>query len=127
MGYDRTCHRQTAPHLIHCQDIVCDTPFFKVSDDFSNAQTFGEYVVSSGDLDTSNHMNNVQYVRAVMGAFSSETLASMPVKEIEVAYRHQCYEKEHLTFKIRENETGCDIGVIKDDGNTAATIRMIYK
>lgn len=110
-----------------CMDTACDVPYYKVSDDFSTAETLGIYTVTFSDLDTSNHMNNAAYVRRIFSAFDSKKIAELPLKEMEVAYKHQCYEGEQLTLKIRHNDTGFDVGVIKDDGRTAATMRFICK
>ena len=110
-----------------CTDTVCDTPYYKISDDFSQCEVMGRHTVTFSDLDTSNHMNNANYVRRVFSAFSSEEIASMPITEMEIAYKQQCYEGETLTLVKRENDNGCDIGIIKEDGRTAATMRIIYK
>ncbi|MBQ3008737.1 MAG: hypothetical protein IJD80_04015 [Oscillospiraceae bacterium] len=111
--------------LVHLEDKVCDYPYHKVSDDFENCEEIGTYTVSSSDIDTSQHMNNVQYVRAVFGALSSEELEKMNITEVEVAYKLQCYEGEKLSFRKRKSESGTDIGVIKEDGKTATTVRII--
>lgn len=110
-----------------CTDTACDVPYYKVSDDFSDCEIIGTHTVTFSDLDTSNHMNNAAYVRRIFSVFDSKKVASMAVSELEVAYRHQCYEGEKLIFKIRKNDTGFDVGVVKEDGRTAATMRFIYE
>jgi len=110
-----------------CMETACDVPYYKVSDDFSDAPVLRNHTVTSSDLDTSNHMNNAAYVCRIFSTFDSEKIAALPLTEIEIAYKYQCFEGENLIFKIRDNDTGCDIGVIKEDGRTAATMRLIYK
>ena len=72
-------------------------------------------------------MNNVNYARAVLGAFSCEELAAMPIREMEISYCLQCYEGETLTLIRRDTDQGCEVGVIKEDGNTAAIVRLVYR
>lgn len=110
----------------HCPDTVCDTRFCRPATDFSEAKLLGEYTVRSTDIDGSRHMNNVAYVRQVLGAFSCKQLEEMNISEVEVAYRAQCYEGETLSFRIREIQSGHQIGVIKADG-TAAILTLTCK
>lgn len=111
--------------FVHCTDRVCEYPYYKVSDDFADCEEIGTYTVSSGDIDTSQHMNNVAYVRAVFGVLSCRQLKEMNITEVEASYKVQCYEGEKLTFKQRAHDTGFDIGVIKEDGKTASVVRII--
>ena len=113
--------------LIHHEAIACDSPFTRIDKDFSDGREIGRYTVRSCDIDTSQHMNNVNYARAVLGAFSCEELAAMPIREMEISYRLQCYEGEMLTLIRRDTDQGCEVGVIKEDGNTAAIVRLVYR
>lgn len=115
------------PHeLEHCTDVVCEEPFLRLSDDFSGCEEFAKYTVRSTDIDSSRHMNNVEYLRAVFGAFSCKQLEDMNISEVEVSYRTQCYENEELSFKARSTDSGIQIGVIKADGKTAAVISLTF-
>ena len=51
---------------------LCDGDFARISEDFSNSQKFAEYRVRSSDIDVSGHFNNVAYIRAIEGMFSSK-------------------------------------------------------
>lgn len=113
--------------LNHCPDTVCDVPYHKVSDDFAGCEKLGEYTVTSSDTDTSRHMNNVQYVRAAFGMFTNRQLEAMDIAEVEIAYRLQCFEGETLSLYRRETENGFDIGIIKEGGKTAATLRVLFR
>lgn len=112
--------------LIHLEDTACDTPFARVSKNFNDAKELAHYTVRSVDIDGSHHMNNVAYIRAVLGAFSCDEIDKMNVCEADVTYRLQCYEGEALTLKQRDIEKGCEIGIIKADGSTAAVITLKY-
>ena len=70
-------------------------------------------------------MNNVAYIRAVLGVFSTKEIEAMNINEIEVAYRTQCYEGEKLTFLAKNEENCREIGIIKQDGTTACVVRIV--
>lgn len=111
--------------MIHLEDTVCEEPFSRVSTDFSDAQEILSYTVSSRDIDISHHMNNVAYIRAVLSAFSCKEIEDFNIREVEVAYRLQCFEGEKLSVFKRDTDDGFEIGIIKEDGKTATTIKFI--
>ena len=113
-------------NLRHLEDTVCDTPFAKASKNFDDAKETAKYTVRSVDIDGSKHMNNVAYIRAVLGAFSCDEIDKMKIVEADVTYRLQCYEGETLSFKKRDVDSGCEIGAIKQDGTTAAVVTLKY-
>lgn len=110
----------------HCAEIVCPEPFARLGTDFDDCPQIGSYTVTSSDIDVSQHMNNTAYIRAALGIFTCKELEAFDICEIEAAYRMQCFEGEHLAFRKRSTENGMDIGIIKEDGKTAAVVRIIY-
>lgn len=106
--------------LEHCTDVVCPDPFSRPKDNFSECEELGRIVVHSSDIDVSQHMNNVAYVRAMLGTFSCKELEEMNICEAEMFYRAQCYEGEELSLRIKREADHFEIGVIKEDGKTAA-------
>lgn len=110
----------------HCTDVVCSQPFSRTCTDFEGCEEFAQYTVRSSDIDVSQHMNNVAYIRAVLGAFSVREIEEMNITDMEISYRLQCFEGENLTFRRRTAPDGAmEIGVIKADGKTAATLRIV--
>ncbi|MBE6887811.1 MAG: hypothetical protein E7484_05260 [Ruminococcaceae bacterium] len=109
----------------HWDEVVCDGPFSRMSTDFDGCDECGRHTVTSADIDVSQHMNNAAYIRNVLGAFCCAQLEKMNITEIEAAYRTQCFEGEHLVFKKRTIENGLEIGVIKEDGKTAAVVKLV--
>lgn len=110
--------------LVHLEDVVCPEPFSRIGTDFSDCEEISKYTVSSRDIDVSQHMNNVAYIRAILSSFSCKELDDMNISELEIAYRMQCYEGETLSFRKRTVEDGMEIGVIKEDGKTATVLRI---
>ena len=110
--------------LEHLCDKVCDTSFARISADFTECEEIASHKVESQDIDLSVHMNNVAYIRAVLCAFTTEEIDAMDIKEIEVAYRLQCFEGEVLSIRRRNAEKGVEIGIIKEDGTTAAVLKL---
>ena len=110
--------------FIHWDEIVCEGRYAKLKDNFDDAEEIGRYTVASGDLDTSRHMNNVEYLKVIFSAFTSSQLEEMNVTEIDITYKNQCYECEELILKRKSTEDGCEIGIIKADGTAGAIARI---
>lgn len=100
-----------------------DAPFARMKPDFSDAQTVGVYQVRATDIDLGGHMNNVAYLRAVLGVLSGEALAALPQQEIEISFRTPCFEGDVLTIRRRETETGCELAALLPDGKSAVLIQ----
>ena len=113
--------------MVYLSDDVCCEPFSRIAADFDGCEEFARHTVASGDIDVSQHMNNVAYVRAVLGGFSTNEIEDMDISEIEISYRLQCFEGEKLTFRRRRAENALEIGVIKEDGKTAAVVKITAK
>ena len=111
--------------LVHREDVVCEEPFVRMNTDFTDAEEILSYTVTSRDIDVSQHMNNVAYIRAMLSAFSCKELESLDISELEIAYRVQCFEGEVLSIRRRNVEDGIEIGVVKEDGKTATVMQII--
>ena len=70
---------------------ACPAPFVRVVDDFEGIEPFAQYTVRSTDIDLGGHMNNVAYVRAVLGGFSVAEQQAMDIREIDAIFRPQCH------------------------------------
>lgn len=76
--------------------------FARIKPDFSDGEELGAYRVRSTDIDLGGHMNNVAYVRALAGAFSTKEWDAMDVRELEVHFKASCYEGDTLVMQRRE-------------------------
>lgn len=110
--------------LEHLTDTVCTEPFTRFNTNFEDCQELCKHTVVSADIDLSQHMNNVAYIRAVLCAFSCEEIVKMNISSVEIAYRLQCYEGEVLSIRRRNTEDGMEIGVIKADGTCGAVLKL---
>lgn len=108
-------------------EIVCEGSYARIKDDFDGCEAVDTYTVKATDLDTSRHMNNVEYIKLVLGVFHSDELAQMDIAEMEIAYKNQCYEGEQLTIRKKQIENGYDIGIFKADGTPGALARIVLK
>lgn len=116
------------PEMEHCEETVCDGAFFRPSKEPAE-QILGEYIVRSQDIDLSQHMNNVEYIRAALTFFSCNELESKNFSEIEVAYQQQCYEGERLQIGIRALDGSADdidLCLIKENGDSGAVLRLTH-
>lgn len=116
---------------LYPEDIVFDEPvpgdleFTRAGKNFDGAECIGEYTIRSVDIDLGGHMNNVNYIRAMLGCFSTEEIMSMDIHDIEVQYILQSYEGETLTFRCRTGPDGArEIGAMKNDGKAAFLARL---
>ncbi len=98
-------------------------PFARIKPDFSGAETLGSYTVRSTDIDLGGHMNNVAYLRALLGTLSGEELARLPQGEVEIVFRSPCFEGERLIVLRRETETGWELAALKTDGTPAVFVK----
>ncbi len=104
---------------------VCDGPFTRFREKPEAANLLTTYTVGSRDIDTGRHMNNVAYVRMLMGTFSVSELEAMDVAEAEIAYSAACREGETLSVYRRRDEEGWHLLVQKPDGTTA--VQMVLR
>ena len=92
-------------------------PFTRMGKNFDGAEPFGEYTIRSVDIDRGGHMNNVNYVRAMLGCFTCAQLAEMDIKELDMQFILQCYEGETIRFVKRPSEDGLmEVGALNEDG-----------
>ena len=98
-------------------------PFARIRPDFSEAEPIGSYRVRATDIDLGGHMNNVAYLRAVLGVLPGEALKNFPQGEIEIVFRTPCFEGDALTVKRRETESGWELAALKADGTPAVFVK----
>lgn len=94
-----------------------DTPFTRMGKNFDGAEFIGDYKIRSVDIDRGGHMNNVNYVRAMLGCFTCAQLAEMDIKELDMQFLLQCYEGETIRFVKRPSEDGLmEVGALNEEG-----------
>ena len=98
---------------------VCDGPFTRFRETAAPENLLTTYTVGSRDIDTGRHMNNVAYIRLLMGTFSVDELEAMDIAEVEVAYSMACKEGETISVYRRRDGEGWHFLVCKPDGTTA--------
>lgn len=106
-------------------DTACDTPFIRMDENFSDAQSLGSYTVQSTDIDLGGHMNNVKYIRAIMASYSTEQLKSLNPKQMDIIFRAPCFEGEKLTLWRRQAEDATEIAILRPDSKVAVLFRMV--
>ncbi len=104
---------------------ILDEPWEKIVDDFSTFDKEYIYTVKSTDIDLSNHMNNVAYIRALFSTFSTKQIENMDIKEMELHYKSQCFEGDSLALRIKKTEKGFLAAFIKN-GEQAVTINVRF-
>jgi acyl-ACP thioesterase len=93
-----------------------EEPFARISKDFSDAEEIGRYTIRSVDIDRGGHMNNVNYVRTMLGCFSCGELRDMDISCLDMQFLHQCYEGETISIRKRDASEGFEIGILSGGG-----------
>lgn len=111
------------PELELAAEAAYPAPFARIKPDFSEAGSLGSYTVRSTDIDLGGHMNNIAYLRAILGLLPGEALRTMPQREIEIVFRSPCFEGELLTVRRRETDAGWELAALKSDGSPAVFLK----
>lgn len=98
-----------------CPEKVLTDPFTRFTTAFTG-EPFAEYTVRSIDIDFEGHMNNVAYIRALIGLFSRKELEELDPKFIEVQYKTSCYEGDKLLWYRAETDEGVELCAKLGDG-----------
>lgn len=104
-------------------DVVWDEPFARLRDDFDGVPVFARHTVASTDIDVGGHMNNVAYVRALVGAFSSREWKELGVRDLEIHFKASCFEGQTIDMQRRECLGGLEIRM-SVAGNTVVLARL---
>lgn len=98
--------------------------FARIKPDFSDGEELGTYRVRSTDIDLGGHMNNVAYLRAMLGVLSGKELEKLPQGEIDIAFRTSCFEGDTLAIRRRTTETGWELAALLPDGKPAVLMKL---
>ena len=113
-------------NLSHCSDVVCDTPFSRIDENFAPDTQIGTYTVKSTDIDLGRHMNNAAYVKAIFGFISCDEVDTVNISEIEATFKSPCFEGETLIVYRRNTQSGTEMAMVKPDGKTAFLAKITY-
>ena len=83
------------------------------------------YKVLSSDIDMGQHMNNVAYVRALMGMFSVEELKDMDIREITVIFKTSAHENDVLSMMYKKDGNILDCGFYFEDGKPSLLAKIV--
>ncbi len=112
-----------SPELELGQEPEMTEPFRRIPPDFSGEELLGTYRVRSTDIDLGGHMNNVAYLRAILGLLPGPELRALPQAEVEIAFRAPCFEGETLEIRRRVAPEGWDFAALKPDDTPAVLVR----
>lgn len=106
--------------LTHREEKLCAEPFTR----FKIAQPAPEelaqvYTVGSMDIDVGRHMNNVAYIRMLLGTFTTAEQEEMDIAEVEISYRNACFEGEKLSIYRQKEGNIWRFQVEKQEGGVA--------
>ena len=112
-----------SPELELGREPEMTAPFQRIPPNFSGDELLGTYRVRGTDIDLGGHMNNVAYLRAILGFLTGQQLKNLPQREVEIAFRAPCFEGENLEIRRRVTSEGWDFAALKPDGTPAVLVR----
>ena len=71
------------------------------------------------------HMNNVAYVRALMGMFTVEELKQMDIREITVIFKTSAHENDILSMMYRRDGNILNCGFYFEDGRPSLLAQIV--
>ena len=83
------------------------------------------YKVISSDIDMGQHMNNVAYVRALMGMFTVEELKQMDIREITVIFKTSAHEGDVLSMLYKKEGDTLNCGFYFEDGRPSLLAQIV--
>ncbi len=101
--------------------------FFRLKEEFDESALVYTDHFRLTDIDFSNHVNNVAYVRYLANALPKQFYEQNSIVDFEIQYRHECHEDHEL--KVYKKETGentIDLR-ITSDGNDAVDARIVFE
>ena len=101
-----------------------DEPFLRVNGSLVNADILGQYAVRSTDIDVGGHMNNVAYIRALLGLIPAEEQRAREFTEAEAVFLSPCFEGETLTFRHRVKDGAREYAAFRPEGKLALLARL---
>lgn len=105
--------------LEHETAVLLPEPFRHIADNFEEFDRETCHTVRYTDIDIAHHMNNVAYVRAILGSFTCAELDALGVSEFEISYTQQCFEGDKLSIRMK-NADGGIIGKVFTPSGAAA-------
>ena len=103
-----------------------DEPPVRFHDELAQEDLVYTHLVRATDIDMGRHMNNVAYVRLLLGQFSAKQLASGAIRSIELHYGAPCLEGEALTVYRRQTEERTLLAVGRPDGKKAVLASVTF-
>ena len=101
--------------------------FFRIKEELGEENLVYKDHFRLTDIDFSNHVNNVVYVRYALNALTPEFFESRRIVDFEIQYRHECYEGHELGVYRKDIDGNTTDIQIKSDGNIAIDVRIVHE
>lgn len=105
-------------------DSIIDSPFMSI--DESNLVKFDSLKVKYCDIDCTNHVNNVSYIRFIMNSLGVEFLDNYDITAMDFKYHKESRINEELELYKKSYDNTLDI-LIKRNDDDIFSIKIKYK
>ncbi len=100
--------------------------FFRIKEELGEEDLVYRDRFRLTDIDYSNHVNNVVYVRHILDALTPEFFSSRRITDFEIQYRHECYEgHEFAVFRKDIDDNTTDLQ-IRSDNQICIDVRILH-
>ena len=97
------------------EDSAITAPFARIPEQFESYRPYAFRTVRSTDIDMGHHMNNVAYLQALAGSFSTEEWDRLPLRNIDVLFRASCFEGDELVFSRRDADDSVQVRIARGE------------
>ncbi len=101
--------------------------FFRLKEEFNEDSLVYTDHFRLTDIDFSNHVNNVAYVRYIANALPKEFYERNSIVDFEIQYRHECREGHELRVYCKDTDAVTKDFRITSDGDVAVDARIVYE
>ncbi|MDE5756608.1 MAG: hypothetical protein K2I23_05905 [Clostridia bacterium] len=87
--------------------------------------TVDKVQIKSTNIDFSHHTNNSEYIRLVMDTYSVDETENKPIKEFEIIYANQSFERDVLDIKKAKSDSK-DFVLIEKNGQPVVKCEIVF-
>lgn len=104
--------------------------FDRLAADFTDSDKMFDETIRSQHIDMSHHMNNIEYIKLALNAFTDDFLRTHDVESLEVHFTGESREGQILSVYKKDDCTGgylTALIAVKESGRTVFKMKIVFK
>ena len=114
------------PKDMEIKEAFDSEPYYRLVDEFTEAEFVYEQKIYSSDIDFSKHTNNAVYVRFILNVLSSDFIDKNQITDFEIHYIGESKEGQVLKIYKKERKQEMEF-LIKEKDREIARAILKYK